>query len=115
MTMPNKPSITDFYNMSETQKLNILWTGITELWNKVTEIEKLTDIHETLLVVGDGEKELPVMERLRNIEKFIDGWRYWGKLVGGILIAQTLAFLGGILIAVVRFLPILERIANQTP
>lgn len=113
MTMPNKPSVTDFYNMTETQKLNILWTGITELWNKSAEIETTVKEHEKLLITGDGENELPVMERLRNVESYVASWKYWGRFVGGILIAQTLAFIGGVVVAVVRFLPILERLANK--
>lgn len=112
MTSSNRPSITDFYEMSESKKMNILWTGVSEIWNKVAELETSSKAHNALLIVGDGDT-LPLVERMRNAEGYISNLKYWGRFIGGALVLQTLAFLFTVIVAIVRFLPLLEKIAAQ--
>lgn len=116
--MTNRPSITDFRNMDETNRTLLIWQGLSDIWNKLQEtidhqkeIEADTSVHHRLLITGNGE--LSVLERLRREEDFTKGMKYWLRFVGGALILQTLTFFVGIIVALIRFLPILERIAQQ--
>lgn len=102
------PDILPEYNeLTGDQKMNILGIAVTDLRNKVDTFEKI-------LVTGDPPT-LPLPERVRTLEKFQDKFEYWSRIVGGALILNFLGFATGILIAVVRFLPVLEAIANKTP
>jgi hypothetical protein len=68
--------------------------------------------HEKLLITGNGE--LPLVERVRNHEDFIKSFRYWAKFIFGAILIQTIAFAFAIVIAIIRFLPVLEKLANQS-
>lgn len=107
--MPNTlPDILpDFSEMTDSQKMNIYGIAITQTRNRV-------DFHEKLLVTGDPPKELPIPERIRKLEDFRDTFQYWFRILIGALILQTVAFGYGIFIAVVKFLPILERLSQQS-
>lgn len=93
--------------LTDSQKLNLnvitLNTAVNDLQMDVKALNKI-------VITGNGE--IPLREQVRNHEKFINGVQYWGKFVGGALILQTIAFLTGIVVAVVRFLPILEKLAK---
>lgn len=91
-------------NPTQDQQVLILSLAVNEMQTKISK-------HHTLLVEGNGEKPLP--ERVRNLERFQDRFEYWAKFLGGALILNFLGFAGGIIVAVVRFLPVLERLANQ--
>lgn len=107
--------------MTDSQKINIQMlqaitsvnTRVNDIGHNYTLLREDVDRHEKLLVTGDGE--LPVLERIRNTEKFIDGVRYWVRMIIGLLVAQFIAFASASLIAYLKFLPVLERIANSKP
>lgn len=99
---PLLPSLTD------SQKINL---NIITLNTAVNELQAQTLEHHRILIEGkDGE--LPLREQVRNNTQFISEIRYWTKFVFGALILQTVAFLAGIVIAIIRFLPILEKLAK---
>lgn len=114
MPNPNHPSVTDFYEMSETQKMNILWMGVTELWNKVSGLETALGLFNQILVTGDG-KTLPLTERVRNLEMLADTIKYWSRFIGGALVLQTITFGAAVIWIAIRAVPLLEKLANQTP
>lgn len=114
MGKDNKPSLTDLYQYPESKKLEIIWMGLTEMWNRLNVIEGQVNEHEQILITGKAP-DLPLLERMRNEEMFTKNLRYWGRFLGGAIVIQTLAFIGGIVVAYFRFLPVLERIAAQQP
>jgi len=93
------PSLTD------SQKINInvitLNTAINDLQSDVRELNKV-------VLLGNGE--LPLREQVRNHAVFIAEIRYWTKFVFGALILQTITFAVGVIIAIIRFLPLLEQL-----
>jgi hypothetical protein len=101
--MTTQPLI-NYDEMTDSQRRLIMSLALNDLQTKVTK-------HEQLLVTGNGEMSL--QERMRNIEKFVDSIRYWSRFLIGALIIQTLAFLGGVLVAMIRFLPLLEKLAAK--
>lgn len=72
-----------------------------------------TKVIELYKIVKTGNGEVSLLERVRNVEKFVSSFQYWSKFLIGALIIQTLAFLGGVIVALIRFLPVLERLANK--
>ena len=121
MMSANSPiPLQDFKNMDETTKALIIWQGLSDTWIRLNEtieqqkeIEADTKVHNRLLITGNGEPS--IMERLRNVEKYIDNQKYWTKFLIGTLIVQTLAFFFGVVVAIVQFLPVLQQIATKVP
>ncbi len=95
-------------SLTESQKINL---NIITLNTAVNDLQHQVGEHHAILVEGkDGE--LPLREVVRSHSQFISEIRYWTKFVFGALIIQTIAFLVGIVIAIVRFLPLLEKLAK---
>lgn len=118
MTMPGNIPITDFRQLDETNKSLLMWQGLTDTWNKLQEtidhqkeIEADTRVHQKLLITGNGEPA--IMERIRSLETFVKDVRYWVRLVIGLLVAQFITFTTASVIAYVKFLPVLERLAAK--
>lgn len=95
----------EYHNLTDSQKINILGMAVTDVRNK-------TDEHHKILVLGDPPT-LPLPERVRNLEDFKKNIDYWGRFLGGALLLNFLGFTAGIVVALVKFLPVLERLANQ--
>ena len=107
MTMPHIeiPNLTEEQRVMKNIAENLMTvnTGLNTAQEEVKILNK---------VVLDGNGELPLREQVRNHEAFIKDIKYWSRFVGGAILLQTLAFAVGIIIAIVRFLPVLERLAK---
>lgn len=100
-----------FTSLTDTQKVNLrIIQNLTSMNTAINDLQHDVNIHNRLLVTGNGD--LPLPERMRNAENFIKGMKNLGSIIGGALIIQTIAFLTGIILAIVRFLPLLERLAT---
>lgn len=98
-------------NLTDTQKVNIkIIQNITSLNTALNDMRHDVSAHNRILITGNGEPSL--QERLRSLEQFVDSMRYWGRFISGAIVLQTLALFIGILIAIIRFLPILEKLAQ---
>jgi hypothetical protein len=96
-------------SLTESQKINV---NIITLNTAVNDLQHIQQEHHRILVEG-GEGQLPLVEQVRNNTVFIREIKYWTKFVFGALILQTIAFLAGIVLALIRFLPVLESIAKK--
>jgi hypothetical protein len=98
--------------LTESQKINFkIIQSLTSINTAINDIRHDVDVHNKLLVTGNGEVAL--MERVRNLEAFVGGMRYWLRLVAGALMAQTITFGVAAVIYFIKLTPILERIAQQ--
>ena len=93
--------VQDFTDLTDSQKMLIISIGLNNVQNKLSE-------HEKLLVTGDGQA-LPVMERLRNMEAYIEGTRYWVRFIAGVIIVQTVAIFSSLVWAAIKLLPLLQK------
>jgi hypothetical protein len=101
-----------YSKLTDSQKTNIrIIQNLTALNTAINDMRHDIGIHDRLLVTGNGERSL--QERMRNVESYIDTSRYWGRFIGGAIIIQTITFFSAVIIAIVRFLPLLERLAAQ--
>lgn len=91
-------------NLTDSQKLVVLGNTALEQSNKLER-------HHKILIEGNGEK--PLMERMRNVEAFIDGIKFWQRTLAVALVLQTLTFGITAIFYFVRLYPILEKISNQ--
>lgn len=103
MTIPD--ILPEYNEMTDSNKMNILGIAVTDLRNK-------SNIYEKILITGNPPNELPLPETVRNHENYIRDVKYWGRFVGGALVLQTIAFGAAVVIAVVKFLPLLEKLAQ---
>ncbi len=99
-------------NLTDSQKI---FAAIME--NQISVNTALNDLQESVSkhqkILVDGNGEIPLVEKIRNHEAFIGGTKYWMRFIGGALIIQTIAFATSVVIAVVRFLPLLEKLAQN--
>lgn len=114
----------DLPNMTETTKVLTMMrdalighdTRLQGLRDDLNETNADVELLKANVLTGAGTS-LSHAERIRNLETFADGVKdtikYWGRLIGGALILNFLGFATGILVALIKFLPILERLANQ--
>jgi hypothetical protein len=116
-TMPNPLPLSDFRELTDTNKYLVIWQGLSDIWNKLDEtlekeksLEADVHVHEKLLITGNGDPA--VMERIRNLENFVKSFKYWTGFVFGALIIQTLAFAWAVFVALVKVLPVLERMST---
>lgn len=101
--LPTPPAAPSFSDMSDSQKMLVISIALQDVQNKVSAYEKL-------LITGNGLPALP--ERVRNIEKYIDGTRYWSRFIAGAILLQTLSFATAAIIYFVKLYPILEKLSN---
>lgn len=97
--------------LTDSQKVNIkIVQSLTSINTALNDVRHTVDIHDRLLLTGNGEQAL--MERVRNLESFVNGMRYWLKLVAGALILQTITFGAAAVIYFIKLTPILDKLAN---
>lgn len=110
--MPDEltPDVLASLNDSQRTHIRIL-QNITSINTALNDIQHDVSVHNKILITGNGE--LPLPERMRNAERTLTTINYWGRFVGGALIIQTIAFFAGIIVAIVRFLPLLEKLASN--
>lgn len=116
MTLPN----IELPNLTDTGKiLNMLRdamiaqnTGLQNVRDDVNEIKADVTILNQVIVTG-ASGELPLKEQVRNHDGYIKDLKYWARFIGGALIIQTIAFSFGVIIAIVRFLPLMEALSKQ--
>jgi hypothetical protein len=104
--MPEKDDLK--ISLTDSQKISL---NIITMNTAINDIQ--TDVRDLIKIVITGNGELPLREQVRNNSVFISSIKYWTRFVFGALIVQTIAFTAGILIAIVKFLPVLERLATQ--
>lgn len=99
-------------NLSESQKINVqIIQNLTSINTAINDLRHDVSVHDKLLVTGNGEPSL--QERLRNVESYINGAKYWSRFIGGAVVVQTLGIFVGIIITMIRLLPVLEKIATN--
>mgnify|MGYP001608779929 FL=1 len=98
-------------NLTETQKVfaSVMENQIS-LNTAINALQEVQSKHHTILL--DGAGEVPLVETVRIHAAFIDNIRYWSRFVFGAIIIQTITFGVAVIIAVVRFLPLLENLAK---
>lgn len=117
--MPMTPMpITDFKNLTDTDRNLIIWQGLTDTWGKLQEtiehqkqIEADTRVHDKLLITGNGEPS--ILERMRNVEKFVSTVLKLAWLFVGAIVVQITAFAIMAVWVVGRLYPILDKIATN--
>lgn len=103
--------ITNIPNLTDTQKtFASLVENQIALNTAVNDIREAVNKHHKLLIEGNGE--IPLLERVRSLEAFMIAIKFWLRTVAVSIVAQTVTFGIAILVAVVKFLPALEKLAN---
>ena len=96
------PNLAD--NLTDSQKLIVIQNAVLEQSNKLER-------HHKILI--EGTHELPLVERVRNMESFIAALKFWQRTIAVAIVLQTITFGGAALIYFIRLYPLLERLANQ--
>ena len=102
-------------NLTDSQKVHIkILQNQASISTVINDITSAMNMYSKLIITGEDGKP-SMQERMRKVEEFIDNWKYWVRLIGGALIIQTITFFFATIIALIRFLPLLEKLSNQIP
>lgn len=105
MTMPSTAAPTPSYaELTDSQKLLVIGLAVNTLQ---VDVQK----HKKILTDGNGEK--PLVERVRNLEAYIDATKYWTRFLAGAILLQTVAFAGAAILYFVRLYPLLNELVNK--
>lgn len=91
----------DTSSLTDSQRLIILQQNIIESGNK---LEK----HHKILLEGNGE--LPLVEKVRNLEAFVAGMKFWMKTVLVAIVLQTVTFTIGAIVYFIKLYPALQKL-----
>jgi len=95
----------DFNEKPDSEKFLILSMAMNSVQTQLLE-------HNRILITGKNG-ELPLQEKVRNLESFVNSIKYWLRLLVGALLLQTISFGTGVIYAVLRLLPILEKLSAE--
>lgn len=96
----------DTPGLTDTQRLLILQQNIID---SNVKIEK----HHKILLEGNGD--LPLVEKVRNLEAFVTGMKFWLRTVLVAIVLQTVTFTAAAVVYFIKLYPILQRLIAQNP
>ena len=102
MTMPEQLSLTD------SQKIAV---NIISMNTALNDLQHTVDEHEKVLLKGNGE--LPLRERVRNLEAFVLNFKFWMRTVAVALVLQTITFGTAAIIYFLKLYPLLESLSKS--
>jgi hypothetical protein len=111
--MTDKPPRLDVVlnpNLNDVQKMLVLENNMSILQSRIIENDSTLERHHKLLIEGNGE--LPMLERLRNLEQFIGVLKFWLRTVAIAIVLQTITFGIASMVYFIRLLPLLEKLTN---
>jgi hypothetical protein len=99
--------------LTDSQKINIkIIQNLTSLNTALNDTQHDVSILNKLVITGNGDPAL--VEKVRNLEQFVNNTKYWLRLVAGAMVLQTITFGSAAIIYFVKLSPILDRLA-KTP
>jgi hypothetical protein len=100
------PSLTD------SQRLLMIEAMTNTIQTRVLELDSTTERHNKILVEGQGN-DLPLQERVRNLEAYANSLKFWLRTVAVAIVLQTITFGVASVIYFIRLLPLLDQLANK--
>lgn len=94
----------DTSNLTDGQRLLILQQSILDVVNK-------SERHHKILLEGNGE--LPLVERVRNLEAFVGSLKFWLRTVSVAIVLQTITFGVAALVYFVKLYPVLQQLIDK--
>ena len=100
-------------NLTPEQREVVMQNRIMEMENDMDDAWKEIKLMKEKLIEGNGQ--LPLMERMRNMETFANTIRFWFRTVAVALVLQTITFGGAAIVYFVKLYPLLEKISANQP
>lgn len=91
-------------NMTQDARLLILQNAVIETTSKVEK-------HHRVLLEGNGE--LPLVERVRNLEAWSLGMKFWIRTIAVALVLQAVTITVGAAMYFIKLYPVLQRLAEK--
>lgn len=92
-------------NLTDSQQRLILRTNVIQL---------NTDMVRVKQTLFDGtSNELPLVERIRNLESYIANLKFWLRTISVALVLQTITFGTAAVVYFIKLYPLLERLAAK--
>lgn len=101
--MPANEPIYD--NLTESQQRLVLRTNVVALNTDMTRVKGT--------LYEGNQKDLPLVERVRNVENYIDTLKFWFKTIAVAIVLQTITFGAAALVYFLKLYPLIEKLANN--
>lgn len=100
--------------MADTINFDSLTDSQQRLIIRNNVIQLNTDNQRFKTTLYDGANgELPMTERVRNLETFTRTMQFWFRTIAVAIVMQTIAFATAAIVYFARLYPLLEKLANQ--
>lgn len=103
MTMPD---VTTTLTDEQKVAMNIISMNTT-----INEMQTDVRKHHKVLIEGNGE--LPLVEKVRNLEAFANTYKFWQRTIAVAIVMQTVTFGTAAIVYFVRLYPILDKLAKM--
>lgn len=94
-------------DLTDTQKLAV---NLVSLNTAVNVLQEDSAKYKHILIEGNGE--LPLMERVRNMEAFITSTKFWLRTIAVAVVLQTITFGTAAIVYFAKLYPLLEKISK---
>lgn len=91
-------------NLTDSQKIIVIQNSVIEHEQKLAKYQKI-------LIEGNGER--PLVQRMYDVEQFVNAVKFWQRTIAVALVLQTITFGVAAMVYFIRLYPLLERLANQ--
>lgn len=100
------PNLTDSQKLYQAMIENLMRMNTT--MSAVVETQKS---HHKMLVEGDGD-DLPLPERIRNLENFQKFVQFWFRTIAVALVLQTITFGTAAIVYFIKLSPVLDKLSH---
>lgn len=102
-------------NLTDSQKINIrIIQSLNAVNTALNDLQHIVTVHDRILITGDdGSGEPSLQERVRNLERFVDTFKFWQRTVALALVAQTVTFGVAAVVYFIKLTPLLNALAKQ--
>jgi hypothetical protein len=101
-------------NLTDSQKINIkIIQSLNAINTALNDLQHQSTIFNRILISGDdGTGEISLQEKVRNLEKFVETFKFWQRTVATALVLQTVTFGAAAIIYFIKLTPILDKLSK---
>ncbi len=101
-------------NLTDSQRINIkIIQSLNAINTALNDLQHKNLIYDRILISGDdGTGEISLQEKVRNLEKFVETFKFWQRTVATALVLQTVTFGAASVIYFIKLTPILDKLSK---
>jgi len=100
-------------NLTDSQRLyQAMIENLVRMNTSLTTVIDTQKTHHKILLEGEGD-DLPLLERVRNLEAFQKWFQFWFRTIAVALVLQTITFGVAAIAYFVKLYPLLDALSKK--